>query len=343
MSLFISHMPCAGLIDTPPVSNVMPLPTSATRLRAPPRRRVGEPAPAAAAPPSPARPPGCRRSRRARSAFSSSTSTLEARPRAAAAATCVGEGRRAQLVGRGVDPVAGTGDRAGDDQRRGRPRRVAVLSAASGTCTDTSPTGSRAAAARLGLVAGEPVRAEQRALGDRPQRAPAASSSSGSGSATATAPRRPAPGSRRPAARRSVSGARCGAGRLRAEADRGDHRGGDRAERGELGHLAGRAGRAEPAPASRSAVPSNAAAMLSAPRGQQQAARRRRRPALCTPTTTASTASSAGSVSTRLRAVSGRCHAATPAVGGCPGQPTDRTTSCPADANQEPIPVSCLA
>ena len=37
MSDFISHMPCAGLIEMPPVSNVMPLPTSATRL--PLRRR----------------------------------------------------------------------------------------------------------------------------------------------------------------------------------------------------------------------------------------------------------------------------------------------------------------
>ena len=39
MSDFISHMPCAGLIDKPPESNVMPLPTSATRL--PARRPPG--------------------------------------------------------------------------------------------------------------------------------------------------------------------------------------------------------------------------------------------------------------------------------------------------------------
>ncbi len=32
MSDFISHMPAAGLMLTPPVSNVMPLPTSATRF-----------------------------------------------------------------------------------------------------------------------------------------------------------------------------------------------------------------------------------------------------------------------------------------------------------------------
>ena len=36
MSDFISHMPCAGLIEMPPVSKVMPLPTSATRLPLPP-------------------------------------------------------------------------------------------------------------------------------------------------------------------------------------------------------------------------------------------------------------------------------------------------------------------
>ena len=35
MSDFISYMPGAGLIERPPVSNVMPLPTSATFLRAP--------------------------------------------------------------------------------------------------------------------------------------------------------------------------------------------------------------------------------------------------------------------------------------------------------------------
>ena len=33
MSEVISHMPCDGLMDTPPVSNVMPLPTSAIRAR----------------------------------------------------------------------------------------------------------------------------------------------------------------------------------------------------------------------------------------------------------------------------------------------------------------------
>ena len=35
MSLFMSSIFRAGLIDSPPLSNVMPLPTSATFLRAP--------------------------------------------------------------------------------------------------------------------------------------------------------------------------------------------------------------------------------------------------------------------------------------------------------------------
>ena len=35
MSLFISSMPAAGLIEMPPLSNVMPLPTSAIFFRAP--------------------------------------------------------------------------------------------------------------------------------------------------------------------------------------------------------------------------------------------------------------------------------------------------------------------
>ena len=39
MSHFISHMPCACLMDTPPLSNVMPLPTSATCRAASPSGR----------------------------------------------------------------------------------------------------------------------------------------------------------------------------------------------------------------------------------------------------------------------------------------------------------------
>ena len=137
MSDFISHMPCAGLIDTPPVSKVMPLPTSAT---GPGECRTGcsRTGPAGAGPPNPDPTARIPPNPPSRSASSSSTST--ARPASCAtSATCVRELRRAQVIGRGVDR-----SRARRTARVTTAARsssaVAAGSAASGTWIETSST-----------------------------------------------------------------------------------------------------------------------------------------------------------------------------------------------------------
>ena len=148
----------------------MPLPTSATVWSRPrrPCRRAG---PAAAGAPSPGRRRGCRRSRPRASAFSSSTSTVEAGLVPRPSATASAKRRRAQVVRRGVDPVAGAGDRARPP--RARPARLA-RPASLGVGHEHRRRGrpGPAAVGRLGLVAGEAVRAEQRALGDRARSVP---------------------------------------------------------------------------------------------------------------------------------------------------------------------------
>ena len=311
MSDFISHMPCAGLIETPPVSKVMPLPTRATRLPVPrprPARRTASPAAAAPSEPMPdgedaAVPP-------AASAFSSSTSTLEARPRRAAAATASANAGGRRSLGAvftqsrvRATARATTVARVDLGPRRGVPRRPARAprpprpgragSAAAWSCsrrTGSSPSSAPSATARSAaggvLVVGEGQR----------QRDPL--------------PRRRAPGSPSGGAAQRLR-RRGGAVRLRAEPDGGDQRGGDGAERGELDHLAWRAGGAEQCEGlGQPPFEGRCDALRSA--GQQQRSRRAVAAVAAavvawryTPITMASTASSTGSVSTRLSVLLG--------------------------------------
>src|SRR5262249_30280511 len=112
MSDFISHMPAAGLIDTPPVSHVMPLPISATRARPPaPGRLVAHPARRGGR--------GGARADREDPAVAALgqrllVEHLHGEPGfAGRLGHRVGKLRRAQIVRGRVDPIPGTGDRGG--------------------------------------------------------------------------------------------------------------------------------------------------------------------------------------------------------------------------------------
>ena len=162
-----------------------------------------------------------------------------------------GEGRRSQVVGRRVHPVARAGHRRGDHERAvdlGDGARLGRVSHVYGDVGDRRP----ARRDRRRLVAGEPVRAEQRALADAAQRVVV--------SAVGGSRRALVHGQREHDTRRSGEradrdrgrsaqclGHRHRAGRFGAEAHRDDQRRGHRAERRDLRHLAGRAARAEQA------------------------------------------------------------------------------------------------
>ncbi len=169
MSDFISLIEAAGLMVRPPESKVMPLPTSA-RWRVAPlgayvssTRRGGalEPAPTPRMPPQP------------RSA--SAASSLHGGGDLVAACDLlgvvldrghdgVGEGRRGQVAGRGVDPVAGGGDGLGDD--------LGLLEGGGGLGAardrrQHGDLGDRGGRGGVALVGGEAVAAQRPPLGDR--------------------------------------------------------------------------------------------------------------------------------------------------------------------------------
>ena len=160
MSVYIVRMPSPGLRLSPPVSNVMPLPTSTTWTPWPAPRGRHAPRSAAAAPPT-------RRRRRARRR----TGARAARPRRARAtvdarAAPSSRGGLVRQPGRGLRRRPGCWRGRGPMRSR-RPLRRPRSSAAASSAPDSSTSPARAG--RGGRV--KPVAAEQQALDERGQRA----------------------------------------------------------------------------------------------------------------------------------------------------------------------------
>ena len=155
-------MLAAGLMEMPPVSKVMPLPTSAT-FGAPASAGVASAGPAAAAGTSPCRRRGCRRSRPSRA-----PSRRGSRPQSGGGAEslcAVGELGGEEVARRGVDEFARGGDGLGDRRRTGS--RVRRFDCASRAADDDQQLDRARRACRPGLGAdfaglelGEPVGAE---------------------------------------------------------------------------------------------------------------------------------------------------------------------------------------
>ena len=165
MSDFISHMPGGRLDGEAAGVEGDALADQRHRRRSAPRRRVGRAGPAGAAPPSPGRPRGCRRTRPCAAPLVEHLDS--ARPPGAAAATASAKCGGRSSLGAVLTQSRARADRPSPRRRPALQRALAALSAASGTCTDRR----RAPAGRLGfdLYPVEPVAAEQRALGERPQ------------------------------------------------------------------------------------------------------------------------------------------------------------------------------
>ena len=304
MSDFISHMPCgrldgdaAGVEGDALADQRDPL-----RRRSTPVRRVGQadqprrwppnPGPTARMPPYP---PALQR-------LLVEDLDLEAGLGAAAATASANDGGRSSFGAVFTQSRVSRTARA-TTVGPARPRPRASASAASGTCSRDRGDRVPAARLRLRLVAGEPVGAQQRALGDGPQHGRARPRRR-----TAAGPARPwpLPASARtaaPAARRSVSGA--GAAPV-GSAPRPTATTSGAATVPSVASLVTSPG--APVAPSRARVDGQPAvegggdALRAA--GQQQGAAPRSG-WLCRPMTMASTASSAGSVSTRLRVVAG--------------------------------------
>ena len=206
MSVFIVVMPSAVLSESPPESNVMPLPDD-DDVRAPRRpaggrysaqtSRGGSVEPRA----TPSRPP--RRSLSIRdSSHTSTVVSAQARQRRSTtrSASC---GRR-EIARRGVDEVPGEADGLGGDRRRaGRPSRsgAAVRLVARRATSRSIPAGG----ARR-LVDAEPVGGEHRTLGRaRPRPRPRRRAAVGQHERADPGAHRRS-GRRRPRARRQRSG-----------------------------------------------------------------------------------------------------------------------------------------
>ena len=160
MSLFMCSMFAAGLIEMPPLSNVMPLPTSAIFFRAP-----GPPVAQAEQP---------RLADRAAAdgqdaAVAAGGQRVLVEDLGGQAELLAGRGAaggelgRVQVVRRGVDQVADQGDGVGDGAHPAQ-RRLGL----GGAGDDDREVARRrlAVGAQVGLVGGELVGAEQRALAD---------------------------------------------------------------------------------------------------------------------------------------------------------------------------------
>ncbi len=157
MSDFIVSIDFGGFSDSPPESNVMPLPTKTTvlvRLR----MACSSAGPAAAGAPSPARRPRCRRSRRwpaLRASRTCTSSPAVAATRSASAANVSGYRCDGLVLTRSRTSAMASASACA------RPAAAAASSAA-GQQHQVGSAGGRAAA-----VAGELVAAEQRAERDR--------------------------------------------------------------------------------------------------------------------------------------------------------------------------------
>ena len=240
MSDFISHMPWAGLIeiaagverdalaDQGHLLAVAPVPGCSASLHQP-RRRPSEPMPTARMPPYP---PVAQRLLVEHLDVEAGVPRPPRRPRRRSAG-----GRRS--LGGGVDPVPGAGDRPGH-HRGALDLRLGRLVGRVRHVQRARPRPGRGGPARLGLVAGEPVRAEQRALGDaRAAAGPASRAVAAPAAPAPPSPCRPAPAPRRRrpgAVSRAAGTAPVGSAPRPTAATTGA----DRAQRGELGHLAAR-------------------------------------------------------------------------------------------------------
>ena len=154
--------PAAGLIEMPPESNVMPLPTRAT-LR--PGAGVPDPDQPRRRAASRRRRRGCRRSRPRRAPSRRAPRPRGRRPAPASSARPAKLGRR-QVVRRGVDQVAGQRDGARRRRRPARPAAARLLGLGVGHEQRDRWPGRAGSAAVAGLVA--------RRTGTRPSSAPSA-------------------------------------------------------------------------------------------------------------------------------------------------------------------------